>query len=50
MEVRGGKVRGGTKRLNLCALCPRLGPASGPQAFPKLVRILEAFSSLQHLE
>ncbi|XP_049494195.1 MHC class II transactivator isoform X2 [Panthera uncia] len=27
-----------------------LGPVSGPQAFPKLVRILEAFSSLQHLD
>uniref|UniRef100_A0ABI7W9E4 NACHT domain-containing protein n=1 Tax=Felis catus TaxID=9685 RepID=A0ABI7W9E4_FELCA len=27
-----------------------LGPISGPQAFPKLVRILEAFSSLQHLD
>ncbi|XP_023385432.1 MHC class II transactivator [Pteropus vampyrus] len=27
-----------------------LGPVLGPQAFPKLVRILEAFSSLQHLE
>ncbi|XP_016053079.1 PREDICTED: MHC class II transactivator [Miniopterus natalensis] len=27
-----------------------LGPVLGPQAFPKLVRILEAFSSLQHLD
>uniref|UniRef100_A0A8D2K8R2 Class II major histocompatibility complex transactivator n=1 Tax=Theropithecus gelada TaxID=9565 RepID=A0A8D2K8R2_THEGE len=27
-----------------------LGPISGPQAFPKLVRILTAFSSLQHLD
>ncbi|XP_045849045.1 MHC class II transactivator isoform X2 [Meles meles] len=27
-----------------------LGSVSGPQAFPKLVRILEAFSSLQHLD
>uniref|UniRef100_A0A2R9B9E3 Class II major histocompatibility complex transactivator n=1 Tax=Pan paniscus TaxID=9597 RepID=A0A2R9B9E3_PANPA len=27
-----------------------LGPVSGPQAFPKLVRILTAFSSLQHLD
>uniref|UniRef100_G1Q076 MHC class II transactivator n=1 Tax=Myotis lucifugus TaxID=59463 RepID=G1Q076_MYOLU len=27
-----------------------LGPVAGPQAFPKLVRILEAFSSLQHLD
>ncbi|XP_061065686.1 MHC class II transactivator-like isoform X2 [Eubalaena glacialis] len=27
-----------------------LGPILGPQAFPKLVKILEAFSSLQHLD
>nr|KAF6440132.1 class II major histocompatibility complex transactivator [Rousettus aegyptiacus] len=27
-----------------------LGPVLGPQTFPKLVRILEAFSSLQHLD
>ncbi|XP_037669433.1 MHC class II transactivator isoform X2 [Choloepus didactylus] len=27
-----------------------LGPVSGPQAFPKLVAILTAFSSLQHLD
>ncbi|XP_023413141.2 MHC class II transactivator isoform X2 [Loxodonta africana] len=27
-----------------------LGPVSGPQAFPKLVMILTAFSSLQHLD
>nr|XP_012640383.1 MHC class II transactivator isoform X2 [Microcebus murinus] len=27
-----------------------LGPTAGPQAFPKLVRILAAFSSLQHLD
>nr|XP_008505109.1 PREDICTED: MHC class II transactivator [Equus przewalskii] len=27
-----------------------LGPVLGPQAFPRLVRILEAFSSLQHLD
>ncbi|XP_007937920.2 MHC class II transactivator [Orycteropus afer afer] len=27
-----------------------LGPVSGPQAFPKLVTILVAFSSLQHLD
>uniref|UniRef100_H0X7L9 MHC class II transactivator n=1 Tax=Otolemur garnettii TaxID=30611 RepID=H0X7L9_OTOGA len=27
-----------------------LGPISGPQAFPRLVRILPAFSSLQHLD
>ncbi|KAG8513453.1 MHC class II transactivator [Galemys pyrenaicus] len=27
-----------------------LGPTLGPQAFPKLVRILEAFSTLQHLD
>ncbi|XP_030885288.1 MHC class II transactivator isoform X2 [Leptonychotes weddellii] len=27
-----------------------LGSVLGPQAFPKLVRILEAFSSLQHLD
>ncbi|KAM9209195.1 MHC class II transactivator isoform 4-T4 [Dugong dugon] len=27
-----------------------LGPVSGPQAFPKLVTILTAFSSLQHLD
>ncbi|XP_012308604.2 MHC class II transactivator isoform X2 [Aotus nancymaae] len=27
-----------------------LGPVSGPRAFPKLVRILMAFSSLQHLD
>ncbi|XP_017395439.2 MHC class II transactivator isoform X3 [Cebus imitator] len=27
-----------------------LGPISGPRAFPKLVRILMAFSSLQHLD
>ncbi|XP_045398540.1 MHC class II transactivator-like isoform X1 [Lemur catta] len=27
-----------------------LGPIAGPQAFPKLVRILPAFSSLQHLD
>ncbi|XP_062956357.1 MHC class II transactivator isoform X3 [Cynocephalus volans] len=27
-----------------------LGPTVGPQAFPKLVRILTAFSSLQHLD
>ncbi|XP_030780940.1 MHC class II transactivator isoform X2 [Rhinopithecus roxellana] len=27
-----------------------LGPISGPQAFPKLVQILTAFSSLQHLD
>ncbi|XP_058537102.1 MHC class II transactivator isoform X2 [Ochotona princeps] len=27
-----------------------LGPTSGPQAFPKLVRVLTAFSSLQHLD
>nr|XP_054098608.1 MHC class II transactivator isoform X2 [Callithrix jacchus] len=27
-----------------------LGPVSGPRAFPKLVRILVAFSSLQHLD
>uniref|UniRef100_M3YT64 MHC class II transactivator n=1 Tax=Mustela putorius furo TaxID=9669 RepID=M3YT64_MUSPF len=27
-----------------------LGSVSGPRAFPKLVRILEAFSSLQHLD
>ncbi|XP_017712487.1 PREDICTED: MHC class II transactivator-like [Rhinopithecus bieti] len=33
-----------------CSLPPRLGPISGPQAFPKLVQILTAFSSLQHLD
>ncbi|XP_057551160.1 MHC class II transactivator isoform X2 [Hippopotamus amphibius kiboko] len=27
-----------------------LGPVLGPQAFPKLVKILEVFSSLQHLD
>ncbi|KAM6155923.1 MHC class II transactivator [Rhynchocyon petersi] len=27
-----------------------LGPLSGPQAFPKLVTVLPAFSSLQHLD
>ncbi|XP_012587111.1 PREDICTED: MHC class II transactivator [Condylura cristata] len=27
-----------------------LGPTLGPQAFPKLVRILEAFAALQHLD
>ncbi|XP_076997924.1 MHC class II transactivator isoform X3 [Tamandua tetradactyla] len=27
-----------------------LGPVSGPQAFPKLVAMLSAFSSLQHLD
>ncbi|XP_055265466.1 MHC class II transactivator isoform X4 [Moschus berezovskii] len=27
-----------------------LGPVLGPQAFPKLVKILEAFTSLQHLD
>ncbi|ELW67635.1 MHC class II transactivator [Tupaia chinensis] len=28
----------------------KLGPILGPQAFPKLVKILTAFSSLQHLD
>lgn len=45
------KLRGhGHLGSYLCSLLPRLGPVLGPQTFPKLVRILEAFSSLQHLE
>ncbi|XP_066130978.1 MHC class II transactivator isoform X4 [Saccopteryx bilineata] len=33
-----------------CVTHFRLGPVLGPQAFPRLVGILEAFSSLQHLD
>ncbi|XP_070635766.1 MHC class II transactivator isoform X6 [Bos indicus] len=33
-----------------CVTRFRLGPVLGPQVFPKLVKILEAFTSLQHLD